>query len=83
MSYNKTKTTKRFTYQVNRNETAKRAGSNTVSISTNPAEGTGYSVGTSSLTMTAKEATALRGFLNTELGASDSSDIDVSDSSVI
>ena len=72
MSYNKTKTTKRFTYEVNRNDTAKQAGSNTVSISTNPVEGTGYSVGSNTFTMTVREAQALRGFLNTELGASES-----------
>ena len=35
MSYIKSKSTKRFTYTVNRNETAKQAGSNTVTIATN------------------------------------------------
>ncbi len=72
MSYNKTKTTKRFTYEVNRNNTAKKAGSNTVSISTNPAEGTGYSVGSKTFTMTVREAQALRGFLNSELSYGES-----------
>ncbi len=72
MSYNKTKTTKRFTYEVNRNNTAKKAGSNTVSISTNPAEGTGYSVGSNTFTMTVREAQALRGFLNSELSYGES-----------
>jgi len=67
MNYYKTKTTKRFTYKINRNDTAKQAGSNTVSISTNPVEGTGYSVGSNTFTMTVREAHALNSFLTSEL----------------
>ena len=44
MNYSKTKSTKRFAYTVNRNDTAKQAGSNVVTISTLPQEGQ-YSVG--------------------------------------
>ena len=66
MSYNKTKTTKRFTFGVSRNQTAKKAGSNVVTISTN-GDTDKYSVGTSSLTMTVKEASALQNFLNKNL----------------
>jgi hypothetical protein len=67
MPYNKSKSTKRFSFGINRNPTAKKAGSNTLTISTNPGSDK-YSVGTSSLTMTVKEASALQGFLNSELG---------------
>ncbi len=66
MSYNKTKTTKRFTFGVSRNETAKKAGSNIVTIATN-SDTDQYSAPTSSLTMTVKEAIALQGFLNKNL----------------
>ena len=69
MIYNKTKATKRFTYEISRNDTAKKAGSNTVSISTNPSTDDGYSVGSNTFTMTVREAQALRGFLNDELGS--------------
>jgi len=66
MSYTKTKSTKRFDFTVNRNYTAKQAGSNIVTIATRPEDGR-YSVGSSSLTMTVKEAQALQGFLNSTL----------------
>ncbi len=68
MSYNKSKSTRRFTYGINSNPTAKKAGSNIVTISTN-SDTDRYSVGTSSLTMTFKEARALQGFLNTNLSS--------------
>ena len=76
MNYNKTKTTKRFNFTVARNTTAKKAGSNTVTIETRPESG-GYSFGGTSLTMTVREAQALQGFLNSSLSytPSDSSDI--------
>ena len=66
MSFTKTKSTKRFTYTIDRNDTAKQAGSNIVTIATNPADGH-YSIGQSSLTMTVKEAVALQSFLNDTL----------------
>ena len=62
----KNKTLKRFNYTIDRNETAKQAGSNVVTISTQPQDGQ-YSVGQSSLTMTVREAQALQGFLNENL----------------
>jgi hypothetical protein len=65
-SYNKSKSTKRFTYSINRNDTAKQAGSNIVTIQTNPQDGQ-YSVGQSSLTMTVKEAMVLQSFLDRNL----------------
>ena len=68
-TYTKTKTTTRFTFGISRNDTAKKAGSNTFSISTNPS-GDQYSTGTTNLTMTVKEATALRNFLNNTLVSS-------------
>lgn len=70
MNYSKSKTTKRFSYTVNRNDTAKQAGSNTVTIATLPAEDSQYSVGQTSLTMTVREAKALYSFLGAEFGTS-------------
>jgi len=61
------KSTQRFTFAVNRNTTAKRAGSNTVVIATNPIPDSQYSVGQTSLTMTVKEAKVLQSFLNDQL----------------
>jgi hypothetical protein len=66
MSFSKSKSIKRFNYTINRNETAKQAGSNTVTIATQPSDGQ-YSVGQSSLTLTVREAQALQGFLNENL----------------
>ena len=58
------KSTKRFSFVSDRNPTAKKAGSNTVTIATNPAMDGQYSIGQSSLTLTVREATALKQFLN-------------------
>ena len=66
MPYNKSKSTKRFSFDISRNPTAKKAGSNTVTIATNPDSGR-YSYGGTSLTMTVREAQALRTFLNDNL----------------
>jgi len=66
VKYNKSKSTKRYTFDISRNPTAKKAGSNTVTISTQGST-EGYSQPTTSLTMTVKEATALQGFLNDNL----------------
>jgi len=71
MNYSKTKSTKRFNYTVNLNDTAKQAGSNVVTISTLPIEDSRYSVGQTSLTMTVREAKALNSFLTSELALSD------------
>ena len=67
MSYTSSKSTKRFSFGINRNNTAKKAGSNIVTISTLPAEDSQYSVGQTSLTMTVREAQALQSFLNENL----------------
>ena len=67
MNYSKTKSTKRFNYTVNLNDTAKQAGSNIVTISTLPVGGQKYSVGTTQLSMTVKEAIALHSFLDESL----------------
>ena len=71
MKYTKTKSTKRFAFIVNRNTTAKQAGSNIVTIATQPADDGQYSVGQSSLTLTLREAKALYGFLSDNLDTVD------------
>jgi hypothetical protein len=76
MNYSKTKSTKRFSFGINRNPTAKKAGSNIVTIATVPAADEFYSTSTVGLQMTVKEATALQGFLNTELGGYTPASID-------
>ena len=72
MKYTKTKNTKRFAFTVDRNTSAKQAGSNIVTIATQPSDDGQYSVGQSSLTLTVREAKALQNFLNTSLSDSDS-----------
>ena len=67
MTYSKSKSTKRFSFGINRNHTAKKAGSNIVTIATLPYEDGQYSVGQTSLTMTVREAQALQSFLNENL----------------
>lgn len=67
MNFVKTKTTKRFEYTVERNDTAKQAGSNIVTIATLPSGEGHYSVGQTALTMTVREAKALNLFLNKTL----------------
>ncbi len=74
MLYSNSKSTKRFSFGINRNTTAKKAGSNTVTIATNPSDSDTYSTSTVGLTMTVKEAQVLRSFLNSELGT-DSIDV--------
>jgi hypothetical protein len=65
--YHNTKTTSRFAFGISRNPTAKKAGSNVVTIATLPAPSQQYSVGTTQISMTVKEATALQSFLNESL----------------
>jgi len=75
-SHSYTKNTSRFTFGINRNDTAKSAGCNSFVISTLPAEGQQYSTGTTQVNMTIKEAKALQGFLNQRLPVTgDSSDV--------
>ena len=64
--YTKQKTIKRFTYGVNFDSDSHQAGSNRVTITTNPVSGQ-YSTGTAALAMSVKEAQVLRTFLNEEL----------------
>ena len=66
MSYQNTKTTSRFKFGIVRNPTAKKAGSNMVTIATRPFSGQ-YAVGTTQLSLTVKEAVALQAFLNESL----------------
>ena len=72
MSYNNTKTTSRFQFGISRNSTAKKAGSNVVTIATRPALNGQYSTGTTQLQMTVKEAQALQAFLNESFMSSES-----------
>ena len=65
------KSISRFTFAVDRNYTAKQAGSNTVTIATNPMQDSQYSIGQTSLTMTVREAKALQSFLNESLVTQD------------
>ena len=71
MKIQKSKNTKRFAFSVNRNSTAKQAGSNTVTIATQPYTDGQYSIGQSSLTLTVREARALNTFLNDNLDSVD------------
>jgi hypothetical protein len=57
------KSTKRFSFISNRNTTAKKAGSNVVTITANPIS-EGYATGQASLTLTVREAQALQSFLS-------------------
>ena len=66
MPFSKSKSTKRFSFGISRNPTAKKAGSNSLTIATQGDYGR-YSGSTSSITMTVKEAHALRSFLNENL----------------
>jgi len=77
MPHTKSKSTKRFNFEISRNDTSHQAGSNSVTISTNPSSDR-YSTGTSTMRMTVKEAKALNLFLNNEFrDSSDSSTEDI------
>lgn len=66
-NYFNEKSTSRFDFGVYRNPTAKKAGSNMFTISTRPYEGQQYSVGTTTISMSIREAQALQSFLNESL----------------
>ena len=66
MSFTKSKSTKRFNFQISRNSTSHKAGANIVTIGTNTGDGF-YSGGTTQMTMTVKEARAFQRFLNQHL----------------
>jgi hypothetical protein len=66
-NYYNEKSLARFTFGISRNDTAKQAGSNTLTIATNPIVDSQYSTGQTSMTMTVREAKALQSFLNDKL----------------
>lgn len=68
MPYTKNQSTKRFSFAVTRDPKSHKAGSNTLVISTNPESSSKYSTGTTSVTMSVKEARVLQNFLNNEFG---------------
>jgi|TARA_Y100001938_G_C7762791_1_gene269380 hypothetical protein len=70
MSYQKTKSTKRFNFGISRNSTSHKAGANSVTIATRQDDGY-YAAGGVQMSMTVKEARALQSFLNRELGSTD------------
>ena len=74
-NYFNEKSTQRFDFGVYRNHTAKKAGSNMLTISTRPYEGQKYAVGTTTISMSIKEAQALQSFLNSSLSAGDSTNV--------
>jgi hypothetical protein len=63
MAFSKSKYTKRFNFQINRDSASHKAGANKVTIGTAPNDNH-YSTGTTQITMTVKEAKALNSFLN-------------------
>ena len=73
MPFNKTKSTKRFSFGITRNSTSHKAGANVVTIATNPEESSKYSTGTTQISMTVKEARVLQTFLNDAFSSEDSS----------
>ena len=74
-NYFSEKSTSRFDFGVYRNTTAKKAGSNMLTISTRPYDGQQYSVGTTTISMSIREAQALQSFLNSSLTAGDSDNV--------
>jgi hypothetical protein len=66
-NYFNEKSTQRFDFGVYRNTTSHKAGSNMLTISTRPYEGQKYAVGTTTISMSIKEAQVLQSFLNTSL----------------
>ena len=73
MAFSKSKSTKRFNFQINRDSKSHKAGSNIVSIVTSPpAEAGNYYTSRSEITMTVKEARAFQSFLNKHLADSKS-----------
>ena len=74
-NYCNEKSTSRFDFGVYRNATAKKAGSNMFTISTRPFEGQQYSVGTTTISMSIREAQALQSFLNESLTGGETTDV--------
>ena len=69
MSYTKSKSTKRFSFEISRDDKSHKAGANTVTIGTN--DQSGYSGVTTQVTMTVKEAKAFQKFLNDHIPTRD------------
>ena len=63
MQFNKSKSTKRFNFNINRDTVSHKVGANTVTITTNPSVDS-YLTSRSQITMTVKEAKAFQNFLN-------------------
>lgn len=76
MSYQNTKSTKRFNFGISRNSTSHKAGANSVTIATRQGDGY-YAAGGVQMSMTVKEARALQSFLNSELDYNVDSDTSV------
>ena len=74
-NYFNEKSTARFDFGVYRNATAKKAGSNMFTISTRPVQDQQYSIGTTTISMSIREAQALQSFLNESLTTGVSSDV--------
>jgi hypothetical protein len=74
-NYYNEKSTSRFDFGVYRNQTSKKAGSNMLTISTRPYEGQQYAVGTTTVSMSIREAQALQSFLNESLITGDSTNV--------
>ena len=62
MQFNKSKSTKRFNFNISRDTKSHKVGSNIVSITTNPSDS--YQTAKSQITMTVREAKAFQSFLN-------------------
>lgn len=69
MPYTKNQATKRFSFSVTRDPKSHKAGANSLIIATNADENSKYSTGTTSVTMSVKEAKVLQSFLNNEFGS--------------
>ena len=68
MKFSKSKSTKRFNFNLSRNTVSHQRGANTFSIGTRvDSSPTNYDVASSRITMTVKEAKALQSFLNSYL----------------
>jgi len=71
MQFNKSKNTKRLSFNISRDTVSHKAGSNTVSITTNAPDDT-YYTSRSQITMTVKEARAFQSFLNSYIDGKES-----------
>ena len=74
-NYFNEKSTARFDFGVYRNHTAKKAVSNMFTISTRPVQDQQYSIGTTTISMSIREAQALQSFLNESLTTGASTDV--------